>query len=117
MDSRAVCGNRGLNGAIVGVVEEKLLSASKDGQPSTAGEGEIPKSFPLGPGFLLGGAIGFMMGACYSLYRDHYVHFQLRTDLVGEDGNTARQVALQKANTIFKTYANKIFGDDSGLCD
>src|SRR3569832_408230 len=106
-----------VSGAMVGIVGEKLLRAPEDDQPSTAGENKTPKSVPLCLGLLVGGAIGFMVGACYSLYRDHYVHFQLKTDLVGKDGNTARQVALQKANTIFKTYANKTFGDDSGLCD
>lgn len=69
-------------------------------------------------GAWIGGGIGASLGLAYSSYRDHYVHFQLRADLIGSDQDHVRKVALEKANTIFKNYAQKKFAEtDSSLCD
>jgi hypothetical protein len=101
-----------LVGAMVGTIFVKFLASKNSSE-----EQEESAQRLFNPGTWIGAAVGCCAGACYSLFRDHYVHFQLRTDWVGTP-SAGRQVALQKANTIFKTYASKKCGHaENELCD
>lgn len=98
-------------GAMAGTLFGRFTGSSEK-TSSSSDTGQVPLN-----GAILGGLVGIGIGTCYSLFRDHYFHFRLRTDLIGKEGDGVRKVALEKANFIFKAYANKNFGNSEGLCD